>query len=75
MKEEGQRLEGAVPRRLCKQALDANTSTLTTESQVNRGQVAVQNLQIHQRYGISQTRFLTNVSSRYKGLGGKKKVI
>lgn len=41
VKQEGQRLEGVVSRRVCKQALDANTYTLTTENQVKKGQVTV----------------------------------
>lgn len=56
-------------------SFNANTSVLTTENQVNRGQVTAPNLRVHQHYEtlcLSQNRLLTNVSSRYNGLGDKK---
>lgn len=56
-------------------SFSANTCVLTTEKQVNRGQVTAQNLRVLQHYEnlcISQNRLLTNVSSRYNGLEEKK---
>lgn len=56
-------------------SFNANTCVLTTEKQVNRGQVTAQNLRVLQHYEnlcISQNRLLTNVSSRYNGLEEKK---
>lgn len=56
-------------------SFNANTYVLTSENQVNKGQVTAQNLRVLRHYEnlcMSQNRLLTNVNSRYKGLEGKK---
>lgn len=78
VRQEGQRFEGVESHRLCKQAFNATTYLLTTENLVTRGQVAVENMWIHQWYEnlcISQTGLSTNVSSRYSGLGKQKSAV
>lgn len=58
-------------------SFSANTYVLTTENQVNRGEVTARNPRVHQHYEnlcISQNRLLTNVSSRYNSLGGKSEI-